>query len=154
MDVTYVTFRRSHLESVRPADTGICVEICAICGFARKSLARIGASILPQPWHPHLDSIIMAHYDAIVRTTVTLDDDVVRGLRALARRREQSFKQVLNDSLRLSFSLLRAPRRRVAPFRVRPHRSAFRPGIDVEKLNQLADQLEAEHRLRKVTART
>ncbi len=114
----------------------------------RPSVLRISG------WHPHLDSIIRAHYDASVRTTVTLDDDVVRGLRALARRREQSFKQVLNDSLRLSFSLLRAPRRRVAPFRVRPHRSAFRPGIDVEKLNQLVDELEAEHRLRKVTART
>lgn len=46
-----------------------------------------------------------------MRTTVTLDDDVVREVRAPARRREESFKRVLNDSLGLGFSLLRAHRR-------------------------------------------
>lgn len=86
-----------------------------------------------------------------MRTTVTLDEDVVRELKALASRRQTSFKRTLNDSLRLSFSLLRAPAKKRPRFRVRPHYSPFRPGVDVEKLNRLADQLEAEHRQRRLS---
>ncbi|MCI0602965.1 antitoxin [bacterium] len=82
-----------------------------------------------------------------MRTTVTLDDDVVRELKARAKQTDKSFKQVLNDSLRLAFSSSRASIRKMKPFRVRPHSSALRPGIDFEKLNQLVDQLEVEERL-------
>ncbi|MEW6369191.1 MAG: antitoxin [Acidobacteriota bacterium] len=82
-----------------------------------------------------------------MRTTVTLDDDVARELRARARRTDRSFKQVLNDTLRLAFSASRSGGRGLKRFRVRPHRSAFRQGIDVEKLNQLGDQLDVEARL-------
>lgn len=82
-----------------------------------------------------------------MRTTVTIDDDVARELRARARRTEKSFKEILNDCLRLAFSMSRSPMRKMKPFHVRPHRSAFRAGIDTEKLNQLVDQLDAESRL-------
>jgi len=82
-----------------------------------------------------------------MRTTVTIDDDVVRELKARVRRSEKSFKEVLNDSLRLAFSQLRSSSRHQRRFRVKPHRSAFRPGVDLEKLNQLVDQLEVESRL-------
>ena len=79
-----------------------------------------------------------------MRTTVTIDDDVAKELKERARRSDKSFKKVLNESLRLAFSMERSSIGRLKRFRVRPFRSAFRPGIDLEKLNQLADQLEVE----------
>jgi len=79
-----------------------------------------------------------------MRTTVTLDDDVLRDLRKLMRAEEKSFKQALNDALRRAFSTARSPGPRRRKFRVRPHDSPFQCGIDPGKLNQLLDQLDAE----------
>ncbi len=51
----------SEEEVARRLNAGrICVisaEICAICGFARKGLARIGASALPQPCRAKLPGL-------------------------------------------------------------------------------------------------
>lgn len=88
-----------------------------------------------------------------MRTTVTLDDDVVRELKARAKKSDKSFKEMLNDSLRLAFSLSRSAIRKMKPFHIRPHSSAFRPGIDIDKLNQLSDQLEVEERLQRLRPR-
>ncbi len=103
------------------------------------------------PWH--LDSIFLEHYDDTVRTTVTIDDDVAKELKKRARSTEKSFKEVLNDSLRLAFSLSRAPGKQRKRFHVKAHRSAFRAGVDVEKLNQLVDQLDAENSSRSLLIR-
>lgn len=80
-----------------------------------------------------------------MRTTVTVDEDVLRELRKIMREDETSFKQALNDTLRRGVGARRgAAKRGRGKFRVKPHRSAFVAGIDPGKLNQLADQLETE----------
>jgi hypothetical protein len=79
-----------------------------------------------------------------MRTTLTLDDDVASKLRQLAHRRRQSFKEVVNAVLRRG---LAAPAHRSGTpqrFRVETFRSPFRVGVDPMRLNQLADELEAE----------
>ncbi len=78
-----------------------------------------------------------------MRTTLTLDPDVARRLRDRLADRNTTLKQVVNDALRrgLAAEPQSKPRRR---FRVIPHSFGFRPGIDVYKLNQLADELEAQ----------
>ncbi len=78
-----------------------------------------------------------------MRTTLTLDDDLVARLRELAHRRGTSFKQVVNDLLRRGVSTPYRSTRPERAFQVKPFRSAFRPGVDPAKLNQLADDLEA-----------
>ena len=78
-----------------------------------------------------------------MRTTVTLDRDVALKLKELAHRRKASFKATLNDTLRRGL-LAQASRAPAGRFVVRPHAGGFRPGIDVGKLNQLVDQLEAD----------
>lgn len=78
-----------------------------------------------------------------MRTTLTLDDDLVEQLKELAQRRGTSFKRVVNELLRRGLS---SPSRSTRPeraFEVKPFCSAFRPGVDTSKLNQLADDLEA-----------
>jgi len=81
-----------------------------------------------------------------MRTTVTLDDDVLRLLRQIMRDEDKTFKQALNDALRNGLSEATPGRRKRRRFRVRPHESPFRPGLDPTRLNQLVDQLEIEGR--------
>ncbi|MCU0726648.1 MAG: ribbon-helix-helix domain-containing protein [Planctomycetes bacterium] len=77
-----------------------------------------------------------------MRTTLTLDDDLAARLRELAQRRGMSFRAVLNDALRRGLTAPEAGARKKRRFRVRTFRSAFRPGVDPLKLNQLVDELE------------
>lgn len=77
-----------------------------------------------------------------MRTTLTLDDDVADALRERARQLSQSFKQVVNDTLRQGLSPSAGSQRRT-DYRVNPHRSGLRSGVDPLKLNQLNDALEA-----------
>jgi len=83
-----------------------------------------------------------------MRTTLTLDDDLAAQLRELAHRRKTSFKQVVNDLLRRGLTTPERSARPARAFRVRPFRSAFRPGVDPMKLNQLVDDLEARESTR------
>ena len=46
----------------------------------------------------------MAHYDACMRTTLTLDDDIADSLKEQARLLGKPFKQVVNDALRRGMS--------------------------------------------------
>jgi hypothetical protein len=83
-----------------------------------------------------------------MRTTLTLDPDVVRILEEEVHRTRRPFKQVVNDAIRRGL----APRGRAgAPtaYRLRPHPSSLQPGLDEGRLNQLADELEQDAALRK-----
>jgi len=80
----------------------------------------------------------------VMRTTLTLDDDVARALKSLAHQRGSSFKTVVNETLRKGLSTGDKPGAPREPFRVHAAARGFRPGIDPLKLNQLADELEVE----------
>ena len=84
----------------------------------------------------------MTHHDVCMRTTLTLDDDLAEALKQRARQLDQPFKQVVNDTLRNGLS----PGTASPPptYRVEPHHSGFRPGIDPLRLNQLNDALQAD----------
>ncbi len=76
-----------------------------------------------------------------MRTTLTLEPDVEKLLRDEVHRQRRPFKDVVNDALRrgLASSGQAEPR---GKFRVKPHRTSLRPGIDSGALNRLADELE------------
>ena len=78
-----------------------------------------------------------------MRTTLTLDDDVATILERERRRKGLTFKEIVNATLRRGLAAEQAvpAARRVV---TRPHDFRFKPGIDLDKLNQLADELEAE----------
>lgn len=74
-----------------------------------------------------------------MRTTLTLDDDLAAALKQRVRQLEQPFDQVVNDTLRYGLSLgITSP---LPTYRVEPHHSGFRPGIDPTRLNQINDVL-------------
>ena len=79
-----------------------------------------------------------------MRTTLTLDDDVAEKLRQIAHRSGRSFKEVVNDALRRGLSTGAKPPAKKPAFKVRPHASGFRAGVDIGKFNQLVDDLELE----------
>ena len=78
-----------------------------------------------------------------MRTTLTIDDDLGGILKRRARELGLPFKDVVNRTLRAGLGEQAKPRSRAAPKTI-PHAFGFRPGIDLDKLNQLADELEAE----------
>jgi putative NADH-flavin reductase len=84
-----------------------------------------------------------------MRTTLTLDPDVARMLEEEAARQRKPFKQVVNEAIRRGLAPTAATRSR-RRYRVRPHRTALRPGIDALGLNKLADELEDDAVLAKV----
>lgn len=78
-----------------------------------------------------------------MRTTLTLDDDLAALLRRRARQLGVPFREAVNQAIRSGLGEAARPRRGAAP-RTVPHSFGFRPGIDLDKLNQLADELESE----------
>ena len=78
-----------------------------------------------------------------MRTTLTIDDDLAGLLKRRARELGVPFKDVVNRSIRIGLGEAAKPQRR-ATLKTIPHSFGFRPGIDVDKLGQLADELEAE----------
>jgi hypothetical protein len=76
-----------------------------------------------------------------MRTTLTLDPDVVTMLAEETHRRRLPYKQVVNDAIRRGLSPGRAGERE-ASYRVVPHRAALLPGLDRAALNKYADEME------------
>jgi hypothetical protein len=81
-----------------------------------------------------------------MRTTVTLDADNAEELKAIARRRNLPFKQVLNNAVRAGLASERQGRK---PFVQQTYRMGPAK-VDLMKASQLADELEDEETIRKL----
>ena len=75
--------------------------------------------------------------------TLMLDDDLEAMLRDEAC---QSGRPVAEIAAALLRTALAKPARRASAtaFRIQPHQGVFAPGINIQKLNQLADELDTE----------
>ena len=78
-----------------------------------------------------------------MRTTLTIDDDLAGLLKQRARELGVPFKEAVNRTIRAGLGEAAKTRRGPVPKTI-PHSFGFRPGIDPDKLGQLADELEAE----------
>lgn len=85
----------------------------------------------------------------MLRTTLTLDRDVAEGLKREMRRTRRGLKATVNDLLRRGLGLAKKPAR-PPRFQVEPHAFGFKPGIDLDRINQLVDELEAEEGARRL----
>jgi hypothetical protein len=79
-----------------------------------------------------------------MRTTLTLDDDLAKRLKELARQGRRSFKEVTNEVIRRGLSAGVPQVEGERPFQVEPKACGFKPGVDPLKLNQIYDDLEIE----------
>jgi hypothetical protein len=78
-----------------------------------------------------------------MRTTLTLDRDVAERLKQEMRRTGKGLKATINDALRAGLRIAGARPARTR-FRVQPHAFGVKPGIDLDRVNQLVDELEVE----------
>jgi len=77
-----------------------------------------------------------------MRTTLTLDPDVAERIRQEVRRSGKALKAVVNEALRHGLGLTGKPAR--APrFEVQARDLGIKSGVDRDRMNQLADELEA-----------
>lgn len=97
----------------------------------------------------HLDITPSEHHDARMRTTLTLDSDVALRLEREMKRSGLGLKAAVNQALRVGLGMTDKPIE-PRPFRVESHDFGFRPGTDLDRLNQLADELEAEETSKKL----
>jgi hypothetical protein len=86
-----------------------------------------------------------------MRTTVTLDDDVAAQLREVANQRGLSFKEALNSALRAGLAPTRSARS--SRYRVPARDLGLRPGVNLDKALQFADQLEDHEVVHKLELR-
>jgi hypothetical protein len=91
------------------------------------------------------------HHDALMRTTLTLDPDVAKLIEEEAHRQRKPIKQVVNEALRRGLAPQTRSRSRKR-FRIQPHKTRLRPGIDAGSFNQLVDELEDEALVDKIRA--
>ena len=82
----------------------------------------------------------------MMRTTLTIDDDIAARIEEKRRKDGLSLKQVVNLLLREG---LRNSRQNpgARPYRTKTHRLDLHPGFDAARLNQLVDELEVDERL-------
>lgn len=78
-----------------------------------------------------------------IRTTVTLDEDVMERLREVSRQRGVPFRRAINDVLRAGLIAATAPPVR-REFRVRPKHMGTRPGLNYDNISALLDLAEGE----------
>ncbi|HWP37361.1 MAG TPA: hypothetical protein VNL18_07385 [Gemmatimonadales bacterium] len=72
---------------------------------------------------------------------MTLDPDVARLLREEAHRRRRPFQDVVNEAIRRGLAPTSGATA-AGRYRLRPHKTTLRPGIDAVGLNRLVDELE------------
>ena len=83
-------------------------------------------------------------YHGVMRTTVTIDDDLADQIQELRRRHGHSLKRIINSLLREGLHSLQS-RPRAKKYRTRNLRTRHAArDFDPVKLNQLVDELEAE----------
>jgi hypothetical protein len=77
----------------------------------------------------------------VPRTTITLDEDVRAKLEATMRKSGKSFKETVNETLRLGL-LNPGKREKVKPFKIRARDLQLKPGYSYDKPWDLIEEIE------------
>ncbi len=86
-----------------------------------------------------------------MRTTVTLDPDVVALVKRVMRDKGISFKAALNEAIRNGVA--KPPSQASRPYRLKTYRMGYRPEVGLDKALSLAAALEDEEIARKLSIR-
>jgi hypothetical protein len=88
-----------------------------------------------------IDILMSRLYHVVMRTTLTLDDDVEAKLRAEVRKSGGSFRETVNRVLRLGLNVRRVPAG-ARKFVVRSRPLNVRPGVNLDNVAELVERLE------------
>jgi len=82
----------------------------------------------------------------VVRTTLTIDDDVAFGLKRVQEsERGKSFKEVVNEVLRRGLTSPK-PKQGRKKFKVKAFPLGLREGLNLDNIEELLDQVEGPNR--------
>ena len=131
-------------------DSSQFVLIPTTCPLKSENSGAAGPAHCPLPTQPKAakrpDALTSTTHDAecIMRTTLTLEDEVVERLKQASQIEGKSFKEVVNAALRRGLGIDQEDTATAPPFRITPHSSPFQPNLDLARLNQLNDELETD----------
>ena len=78
-----------------------------------------------------------------MRTTITIDDDVLEHARALAAKLRTPFKTVINEALRSGLEHVERPTEQ-KPYNTKPHAMGLKSGRNLDNIQELLSQIEGE----------
>jgi hypothetical protein len=87
-----------------------------------------------------------------MRTTLVIDDYLMRELKEKAHRTGKPLKALVNEALRRGLSELDAPSQK-KPYRGRTYSMGYPPRLNLDKALEIAAALEDEEVVRKLTLR-
>jgi hypothetical protein len=87
-----------------------------------------------------------------MRTTLTIDDDLIRKLRENAHEKGVLFKEIVNQALKVGLVHLDKPKR-IKPYKCKTFSLGYPPSADLDHALNLADRLESEEIARKLALR-
>jgi hypothetical protein len=79
-----------------------------------------------------------------MRTTLTIDDDVLDAARAAAEHLHTSFRQVINEALRAGLRIIETPAKS-RTYHTQPHQMGVKPGRNLDNIQELLAQIEGEN---------
>jgi hypothetical protein len=87
-----------------------------------------------------------------MRTTLTIDDDLLRELRRKANEAGSPFKEIVNNALRTGLKEMDKPKPS-KPYKCKTFSLGYPPRADLDRALDLAEQLESEEIARKLSLR-
>ena len=88
-----------------------------------------------------------------MRTTLTIDDYLMRELKEVAHRSGLSLKQVVNQALQAGIEQLRKPSAPRVPYNCKIYSMGYPPRANLDKALEIASALEDEKIVRKIVLR-
>ena len=78
-----------------------------------------------------------------MRTTLTIDDDVLERARNLSAKLRTPFKTIINEALRSGLDNVERPAAQ-KPYKTKPHAMGLKPGHNLDNIQELLSQIEGE----------
>ena len=118
------------------------------CGIGRgcsRNLKRIPRKLVEQTgkFISKLDYVDARHHDVNMRTTIDINDAILRELKEHAKKHGFSLRAATEDIL-LAGLAVESKAQSIERFHVASHRMGVKPGFHGISLNQVYDQLEVE----------
>jgi hypothetical protein len=80
---------------------------------------------------------------SLMRTTLSIDDDVLEKAKAAAAKRRLPFRTIINEALRAGLKTFGTPPQAV-PYRTEAHKLGLKAGRNVDNIQELLTQVEGE----------
>jgi len=78
-----------------------------------------------------------------MRTTISIDDDVMERVHAVANKLGAPFKTIINEALRNVLDQVEQPTKQ-SIYKTKPHKMGLRAGHNIDNIQELLAQIEGE----------